>query len=172
MPVKVSLIAAVAENGVIGRNNQLPWRLPEDLRYFKRVTMGKPVMMGRKTYDSIGKPLPGRSNIVVSRQPGLALEGVSVVPDVNSGIEVAAAFCRVDDGEELMVIGGSEIYALCLPLAQCLYLTEVHAAIEGDARFPDWDRSEWRECFRERHDAGGANPYDYSFVVYERAESH
>jgi dihydrofolate reductase len=169
--MKISLIAAVAENGVIGSNNQLPWHLPEDLRYFKRVTMGKPILMGRKTFASIGRPLPGRSNIVLSREAGLEIAGAHVVADVDAGIRLAAALSRVDGGDELVVIGGAEVYALCLPLAQRLYLTEVHAAVEGDALFPDWDRSQWRECSREHHAAGGPNPHDYSFVVYERLES-
>ncbi|MCZ6830051.1 MAG: type 3 dihydrofolate reductase [Gammaproteobacteria bacterium] len=165
--MKISLIAAVAENGVVGRNNQLPWYLPEDLKYFKRTTLGKPVMMGRKTFASIGKPLPGRTNIVISRQPDLALTGVRVVADVSSAVELAA---EIDGCEELMVIGGAEIYALCLPLAQRLYLTEVHAAVGGDVYFPDWDRTQWQQCFRERHGASGPNPYDYSWVIYERRE--
>jgi dihydrofolate reductase len=168
--VRVSLIAAVAENRVVGRNNQLPWYLPEDLRYFKRVTMGKPVLMGRKTFESIGRPLPGRSNIVVSRQTGLEIEGVRVVADVESGIALASAQAEIDGLDELMVIGGAEIYALCLPLAQRLYLTEVHGEPEGDVWFPCWDRGEWRECQRERHAASDNNPFDYSFVVYERRQ--
>jgi len=164
------MIAAVAENGVVGRNNQLPWYLPEDLKYFKRITMGKPIMMGRKTFASIGKPLPGRTNIVVSGQAGLSVPGVRVVPDVKSGVALASAIAEIDGCEELMIIGGAQIYALCLPLAQRLYLTEVHAAVEGDAYFPAWDRSHWLECSREHHSAAGANPLDYSFVVYERRE--
>lgn len=168
--MKISIIAAVAENGVIGRDNQLPWKLPEDLQYFKRTTLGKAIMMGRKTYDSIGRPLPGRTNIVVSRQRGLALAGVRVVADVGAGLALAQALTAADNSAELMVIGGAEIYALCMPLAQRLYLTEVAAAVAGDAWFPDWDRDQWRESSRERHSAAGANPYDYSFVIYERRE--
>ena len=170
MAVKISLIAAVAENGVVGRNNQLPWHLPEDLKYFKRTTMGKPVLMGRKTFASIGKPLPGRSNIVVSRQLDLEIPGVCVVADITSGIALASAQAAGDGREELMVVGGAEIYRLCLPLAQRLYLTEVHAAVAGDAYFPDRDPGQWRECFREHHAASGSNPHDYSFVIYERRE--
>jgi dihydrofolate reductase len=164
------MIAAVAENGVIGRDNQLPWRLPEDLQYFKRTTMGKAVIMGRKTYDSIGRPLPGRTNIVVSRQPGLVLAGVRVVADVSAGVTLATELTAADDGAELVVIGGAEIYAVCMPLAQRLYLTEVAATVAGDAWFPDWDRDQWRECSRERHRATDANPHDYSFVIYERCK--
>lgn len=162
------MIAAVADNGVVGRDNKLPWCLPADLRYFKRVTMGKPIMMGRRTFESIGRPLPGRSNIVVSRQPGLQLPGVQVVGNVEAGLELASAIAETDGCDELMVIGGAEIYALCLPLAQRLYLTEVHARVEGDAYFPRWDFSRWVECSREWHAADDNNPHDYSFVVYER----
>ena len=172
--MKISLIAAVAENGVVGRDNRLPWQLPEDLQYFKRTTMGKPILMGRKTYDSIGRPLPGRANIVVSRQPGLLREGAHVVADVSAGIALAAELQAESGSDELMIIGGAEIYALCLPLAQRLYLTEVAAVVAGDVCFPDWDRGQWRECFREHHSGSGENcfdcSFDYSFVIYERRE--
>lgn len=167
----VALIAAVASNGVVGRNNQLPWRLPEDLGYFKRTTLGKPIVMGRRTWDSIGRPLSGRANIVVSRQRDLILEGASVVADLESGIALASELARADGVEELMVIGGGEIYARALPLADRLYLTEVHAEVEGDTLFPDWDRRQWLEISRERHAASGENPYDYSFVVYQRSKT-
>ncbi len=166
--MQIAVIAAVAENGVVGRDNQLPWQLPGDLPYFRRMTMGKPVVMGRKTWDSIGQPLPGRTNIVISRQQGLELEGARVVDTMEEALALAEAVAEIDGVTELMVIGGAEIYALALPLAQRLYLTEVHAQVTGDARFPDWDRSEWRESSRDRHVAGDSNPYDYSFVVYER----
>jgi dihydrofolate reductase len=166
--MQIALIAAVAENGVVGRDNQLPWQLPGDLPYFRRITMGKPVVMGRKTWDSIGRPLPGRTNIVISRQQGLELEGARVVDTMEEALALAEAVAEIDGVTELMVIGGAEIYALALPLAQRLYLTEIHAPVTGDARFPDWDRSEWRESSRDRHVAGDSNPYDYSFVVYER----
>jgi dihydrofolate reductase len=166
--MKLALIAAVAENGVIGRNNQLPWYLPEDLKYFKRVTLGKPVVMGRKTWDSIGRPLPGRTNIVVSRQSDLVIEAAHVVADLPSALRLAESIGIVDGCDELMVIGGSELYALALPLAQRLYLTEVHAQVPGDACFPDWKRDDWVESFREPHGADETNPFDYSFVVYDR----
>jgi dihydrofolate reductase len=166
--MKLALIAAVAENGIIGRNNKLPWYLPEDLKYFKRVTLGKPVVMGRKTWDSIGRPLPGRTNIVVSRQPDLAIEAVHVVADLRSALQLAESIGLIDGCDELMVIGGSELYSLALPLAQRLYLTEVHAQVTGDASFPDWSREEWAETCRERHRASETNPFDYSFVVYDR----
>ncbi len=164
----LALIAAVAANGVIGRDNKLPWYLPEDLKYFKRTTLGKPVVMGRLTWDSIGRPLPGRTNIVVSRQENLDIEGARVVTNLPEALSLAEAVAEIDGSEELVVIGGAQIYAEALPLAQRLYLTEVHADVEGDAWFPAWPRDAWREVAREDFYAEGPNPYDYSFVVYER----
>ena len=168
MSVRLSLIAAVAENQVVGRNNALPWYLPEDLKYFKRTTLGKPVVMGRRTWESIGRPLPGRLNIVVTRQANYSAEGARVVADLDAALELAQAQATIDGQDEVMVIGGAEIYALALPAADRLYLTEVHAEVAGDAHFPHWERSEWREISRERHAASGNNPHDYSFTVYER----
>jgi dihydrofolate reductase len=168
--VRLALIAAVADNGVIGRNNALPWHLPGDLQYFKRATMGKPIVMGRRTYESIGRPLPGRVNIVISRQAGLHIDGVQVVADLPAALELAAAVALKDAVDEFVVIGGAQIYALAMPMAQRLYLTEVHADVAGDAFFPAWDRGQWREQQRERHPASAANPYDFSFVVYERLQ--
>jgi len=156
----IALIAALAENGVVGRDNQLPWHLPGDLPYFKRVTLGKPVVMGRKTWDSIGRPLPGRANIVVSRQVGLQLEGATVVADIESALALASGIAAAAGVQELMVIGGAEIYALALPLAQRLYLTEVHAEVAGDAWFPPWNRDDWQERSREYHSAAADNPYE------------
>ena len=166
--ITLSLIVACAENGVIGRNNALPWHLPEDLRYFKRITMGKPSVMGRKTWESIGRPLPGRTNIVISRNPGFLAEGARVVPTLDAALELAESIALIDGTEELMVIGGAQIYAEALPRAGRLYLTEVHAPVEGDAYLPRIDWVQWRESYRERHEATAPNPYDYSFVVYER----
>jgi len=165
--VKLSMIVAVAENGVIGRNNALPWYLPNDLKYFKQTTMGKPVIMGRKTYESIGKPLPGRTNIVITRQADYQPEGVKVVSSVEAARELAESVCLIDGQEEAMIMGGAEIYALALPHTDRLYLTEVHADVEGDAFFPEYDKSLWQEVAREDFAAEGPNPYNYSFVVYE-----
>ena len=162
------MIVAAAENGVIGRNNALPWRLAEDLRYFKRVTMGKPIVMGRKTFESIGRPLPGRTNIVITRREAYQAEGVRVVSGLDEALQLAEDIALIDGVEELMVIGGAEIYAAALPRAQRLYLTEVHANVEGDAVLPPVDWSEWQEVSRERHAAVPPNPYDYSFVLFER----
>ncbi len=165
--MKLSMIVAVAENGVIGRNNALPWYLPNDLKYFKQTTMGKPVIMGRKTYESIGKPLPGRTNIVITRQADYQPEGVKVVSSVEAARELAESVCLIDGQEEAMIMGGAEIYALALPHTDRLYLTEGHADVEGDAFFPEYDKSLWQEVAREDFAAEGPNPYNYSFVVYE-----
>ncbi|MBN56486.1 MAG: dihydrofolate reductase [Thalassolituus sp.] len=161
------MIVAVAENGVIGRNNSLPWYLPNDLKYFKQTTMGKPVIMGRKTYESIGKPLPGRTNIVITRQADYQPEGVKVVNSVEAAKELAESVCLIDGQDEAMIMGGAEIYALSLPYTDRLYLTEVHADVQGDAFFPEYDKSRWQEVAREDFAAEGPNPYSYSFVVYE-----
>jgi len=166
--IRLALIVAAAENGVIGRNNALPWYLPEDLRYFKRVTMGKPIIMGRKTFASIGKPLPGRTNIVITRNPSFLAEGVKVVSSLAAALELAQQLAVVDDAEEAVVIGGAEIYQAALPFADRLYFTEVHASFEGDAVLPAIEWAQWREVSRERHAAQAPNPYDYSFVCYER----
>ena len=165
--MKLSMIVAVAENGVIGRNNSLPWYLPNDLKYFKQTTMGKPVIMGRKTYESIGKPLPGRTNIVITRQADYQPEGVKVVNSVEAAKELAESVCLIDGQDEAMIMGGAEIYALSLPSTDRLYLTEVHADVQGDAFFPEYDKSRWQEVAREDFAAEGPNPYSYSFVVYE-----
>jgi dihydrofolate reductase len=169
--IRLAVVVAAAENGVIGRNNALPWHLPEDLRNFKRVTMGKPIVMGRKTFESIGRPLPGRTNIVISRNPGYQAAGVRLVASLAEALELAGAVAAGDGVTEMVVIGGAEIYALALPRATRLYFTRVHAAVEGDSLLPPIDWSRWREISQERHAAAGSNPYDYSFLVYERADS-
>jgi dihydrofolate reductase len=165
---KLSVIVAAAENGVIGRNNALPWHLPEDLRYFKRVTMGKPIVMGRRTFESIGRPLPGRTNIVITRSQAFQVDGVHAAATLDEALCVAREVAIKDGVEELLVIGGAQIYQSALPMAQRLYLTEVHARVEGDVRLPEIDWAQWREVGRKRYHAEGANPYDYSFVVFER----
>jgi dihydrofolate reductase len=167
--IRLAVIVAAAENGVIGRNNALPWHLPEDLRYFKRVTMGKPIVMGRKTFESIGRPLPGRTNIVITRNPDFTAEGVRVVASLDEAVRLAGDIALIDGAQELVVIGGAEIYKASIPRADRLYITEVHASVEGDAYLPEIDWAHWREVGRERHAASDANPYDYSFVVYNRA---
>ena len=167
--IKLSVIVAVAENGVVGKNNALPWYLPEDLKYFKRTTLGKPIVMGRKTFESIGRPLPGRTNIVISANPDYFAEGVRVVSALEEALGLAEDIALIDGSDELMVIGGATIYAAAIPLADRLYVTEVHAAVEGDAYLQDIDWSKWNESSRECHKGVAPNPYDYSFVVYDRA---
>ena len=159
---RIALIAAMAENGVIGRENRLPWRLPADLRRFKSVTMGKPVIMGRKTYESIGKPLPGRSNIVVTRDPDYRAPGCQVVHSLEQALEAGAGHA------EVMVIGGAELYRQALGRAQRMYLTLVRAEVEGDTLFPDIEPQQWRELERESHRADEKNQYDYDFVILQR----
>jgi dihydrofolate reductase len=166
--MKLSLIWAMARNGVIGRNNALPWHLPEDLRYFKRVTMGKPIIMGRKTWDSIARPLPGRTNIVITRDIQFEAEGVRIVHSLAEALALASHVAHIDGADECIVMGGAEIYALALPQAERLYLTQVHAEVEGDAYFPAFDREQWQELAREDFAASGPNPYPYSFLVLER----
>lgn len=160
-PPRLSLIAAVAANGVIGAQGKLPWRLPEDLRFFRAQTMGRPVIMGRRTWDSIGKPLPGRANIVVTRRPRFAAPGAQVA----DSLDAALALCA--DADEAFVIGGAELYRAALPHADRLVLTEIRRDYDGDVAFPDWDRAQWRETRRESH-AGSDGPA-YDFACYERA---
>lgn len=169
--MQIALIVAMARNRVIGKDNAMPWHLPEDLKYFKRCTLGKPVIMGRNTFESIGRPLPQRSNIIVSRSPGYRVEGASVVASIDAALALAAEQLRAVDSDkdsDVMIIGGAQIYAQTLPSAQRLYLTEVQAEPEGDAFFPEFERQAWREVAREDHAACDKNPYPYSFVVLER----
>jgi len=166
--VRIALIVAVSDNGVIGREGGLPWRISNDLRYFKSVTMGKPVVMGRRTFESIGRPLPGRPNIVVTRTPAFAPEGVAVTGDMDRAIARAVSLAEAEGAEEIAIIGGAAVYEAALPRADRLYVTEVHAEIEGDVHFPPLDPAEWREISRERHLAGEKDEYDHSFVVYDR----
>jgi dihydrofolate reductase len=170
MTMNIALIAAMATNRVIGRNNNLPWHLPNDLKYFKQATMGKPIMMGRKTFESIGRPLPGRTNIVITRDQAYSAEGIRVVHSIEEALVLAESIALLDGAEELMVIGGEQLYQAVLPRAQRLYLTHVHAEVEGDAWFPVIDFDQWQELGREDFSADGPNPYDYSFVVYSRNE--
>lgn len=166
--VSLSLICALAENRVIGHENQLPWRLPRDLAYFKSITLGHPIIMGRKTFDSIGRALPGRTNIVVSRQEDWAAEGVTSVNTLTDAFHCAAEQARKSGVAEIMLIGGASLYEQALPLARRLYLTEVHASIPGDAFFPEFSSDEWQEVSREEFDADEKNQFPHAFVVYER----
>ena len=158
----LELVVAVAENDVIGRGNQLPWHLPADLRHFKSLTLGKSVLMGRKTYESIGKALPGRKNIVLSRSADFSPGDCTVVTTLE------AARTAAMEGSALMVIGGAEIYRQCLPLAGRIHLTLLHARIDGDTIFAGWHGAEWDASSRERHEADDKNAYAYSFITLER----
>ncbi|NRD72598.1 type 3 dihydrofolate reductase [Shewanella sp. VB17] len=141
--MKIALIAAMANHRVIGKDNQMPWHLPEDLRHFKAVTLGKPIVMGRKTFDSIGRPLPGRHNIVISRQEGLTIEGTTCVTSFEAAIKAAG------DIEELVVIGGGQLYVSTLAIADKLYLTEISLDVAGDTFFPEWDDGSWLKVDEE-----------------------
>lgn len=158
---RISLIVAADENNLIGRGNALPWHLPADLKHFKALTMGKPVLMGRRTFDSIGRVLPGRRFLVLTRNDGFSVEGCERVANLGQALSLAAG------APELMVIGGAEVYALVMPHARRIYLTRVHARLEGDAWFPPLG-AEWREVSRASHPADEKNPFPYSFLLLER----
>lgn len=165
----IAIIVAMAENGIIGKNNQLPWYLPEDLRYFKKTTMAKPILMGRKTFESIGKALPGRTNIVISRQVDLVLpEGVKHARSLEHAIDIAESVCVIEEADEVMIIGGEQIYKAAMPKATRLYLTKVHGEVEGDAYFTGFEEGQWTLKTQEKHLASGSNPYDYTFCIYEK----
>ncbi|MBS0373178.1 MAG: dihydrofolate reductase [Proteobacteria bacterium] len=159
---RLEFVVAVARNGVIGLGNGLPWRLPADLAHFKRITLGHPVLMGRRTWQSIGRPLPGRRNLVLTRDREFRADGADVVHSLPE------ALAAVPAGERLMVIGGGELYRETLAAAEVLHLTEVHADPEGDAHFPDWRREDWQEISREAHPADERHTYPYSFVTLTR----
>ena len=160
--MRLALIAAVARNGVIGKDNKLLWHLPEDLKFFRHTTMGCPILMGRKTFESIGRPLPGRRNVVISRNAEWIAPGVEVATSL------PAALTLLHDATEVFVIGGSQVYAEALPFADELFLTEIDKDFEGNVRFPDWDRSAFVEVSRQQHRAGPPNDFDYAFVTYRR----
>ncbi|MFZ5999082.1 MAG: dihydrofolate reductase [Bacteroidota bacterium] len=163
----ISLIAAVAQNGVIGKNNDLPWKLPDDMKYFMNTTQGHHVIMGRKNYDSLPpkfKPLANRTNWVVTRQSNFEAPGCHVVPSLSYAVEQI----KKEKPDELFVIGGAEIYKLALPMAHRLYLTEIKAQIDGDVFFPSFDRKEWKEISRKPHAADERHLHAFDFVVYER----
>lgn len=163
---ELALIAAMDENRLIGRGNALPWHLPADFAFFKQTTMGKPVIMGRKTFESIGRSLPGRRNLVVSRNGSYVAEGIEVCGSIEQALERAA------DSATAFLIGGANLYrqALDQELAETLWITHVHDRFEGDAWFPEIDRAQWREVWREDRPADEANPHDLSFVKYQRAD--
>jgi dihydrofolate reductase len=174
--MRISIVVAVAENGAIGKDNALLWRLPDDLKFFKAITMGKPIVMGRKTYESIGRPLPGRTNIVITRQATLAIPGCTVVNSLSDAIAIAGvhgvgaqhAAPLQQNSTEVMVIGGAEIYRHALPIAHTIYLTKVHATFEGDVFFPALSDAQWRATHREDHAADDRHLYAFSFITLER----
>ncbi len=158
----ISLIVATSANGIIGCGGDLPWHLSDDLKRFKQLTLGKPIVMGRKTFESIGRALPGRQNIVLTQQSEFVADGCDVVSSVDAAVAMAG------DANEVMVIGGGEIYELFLPLAERIYMTRVHTDIDGDARFPELDDQQWQETKREHHDADDSNDYEFTTSVLER----
>ncbi|MBL0625216.1 type 3 dihydrofolate reductase [Aeromonas jandaei] len=162
--MKISMIAAMAHDRVIGKDNQMPWHMPADLAHFKRVTLGKPVLMGRKTFESIGRPLPGRRNLVISRNPDYQADGIEVV----GSVEAALALLTDNEVAEVMVIGGGHLYAELLPKADCLYLTRIELEVEGDTRFPAFADEQWQCVEREVHQADEKNPHPYRFETWLR----
>ena len=158
----LSLIVAMDENRLIGRNNALPWHLPADLAYFKRTTMGKPVVMGRKTYESIGKPLPGRRNIVITGNAGFNAPGCEIADSIEAAMSLAHA------NDEVMLIGGASLYQQTIERATKLYITRIHHAFDGDTWFPEFDLSAWKEEYRNDFEADHSNRYAYSFIKYVR----
>jgi dihydrofolate reductase len=161
--MRVSLIVAMSEDRVIGRSGGLPWRLPADLKRFKQLTMGHHIVMGRKTFESLPRMLPGRTSVVITRQPDYQPQGALVAHSLDQALQLAAA----DD--EVFVIGGAEIYQLALPHANRIYMTRVHAKVDGDTQFPDFDEDQWTFARNERHARNEKNQYDYSFQVYDKA---
>jgi dihydrofolate reductase len=168
MTVPLILVVAAAENGVIGRDNQLLWRLRTDLKRFRELTMGKPMIMGRKTFQSIGKPLPGRETVVLTRDPGFSAEGVHVARNWDEAVSQGASLAKTMGADAVAVVGGAEIYALALPHVRKIYLTEVHAAPEGDAVFPSYDRSQFCETKRVEHPKGADDEHPFTFIDLER----
>ena len=165
----ISLIAALSRNRVIGKDNDLPWRLPDDMKYFMQTTMGHHVIMGRKNYESLPnkfKPLPNRTNILVTRQVNFIAEGCHVVNSMEKAIEIA----RTSGESELFIIGGAQIYKQAISLADYLYLTEINALIEGDTFFPEFDRAQWAEVSRKSHSVDERHPFAFDFVIYKRKE--
>ena len=164
MPVKISAVVAMAENRCIGKDNALPWHIPEDFKRMKEITMGKPLVMGRKTYESIGRPLPGRTSIVISRS-GFKAEGVISKPDMSSAIAKAKNIAERDGHDEIIIFGGGQIYKDALPQTDRVYLTLVHQNVDGDTFFPELQEEEWEETSSETHDDAPS----YSFKIFERA---
>lgn len=168
MSIKIAMIAAVAENGVIGSDQKIPWYIPSDFAYFKRTTLGRPLVMGRKQFETVGKPLPGRTNIVVTRQPGYQPDGVMVLDSLDRALEEARAIAERDDVDEIMVIGGGEIYAQLIGRADRLYITHVDLAPEGDVRFPEINPEDWAVVDLPEVAPSEKDTARYRIKVYER----
>ena len=158
----LAIIVATDLNGLIGKDNDLPWRLSADLRYFRQITMGKPIIMGRRTHESIGRPLPGRENIIITSDQGYQAEGCTVMHSLQSALQ------HCEQYQEVMIMGGASLYQQCLPLADKIYLTQVDAELSGDTWFPEWDKTQWQCISQQDHPADENNDYPYSFMVYER----
>ncbi len=169
--IKIVLVVAIGENGVIGRNGRLPWRLKSELQHFKRVTLNHPVVMGRKTFQSLKRPLPERTNIVLTRHAGEAQHDVIYASDLDEALAIARADAKRRGVDAIMVIGGSDVFVRTLPIAGRLELTRVHASPEGDVWFPVLDEKEWRETRREPHTRGPDDEFDYTIYTYERTAS-
>jgi dihydrofolate reductase len=165
---RLVLVVAVAENGVIGRLGQLPWRLPSDLKHFRRVTLGKPVIMGRKTYESIGKPLDGRDNIVLTRSPGFRQPGVHVAATLENAITLGRRLADDRSASEVAIIGGADVFRAALPLADRVYFTLVHGSPEGDIRFEAPDPAHWLETERKAMKRGENDEFAAEFIVFDR----
>ena len=168
--MKLAMIVAMAKNNVIGRDNDMPWHLPADLKQFKSITLGSPIIMGRKTYESIGKPLPGRLNIILSRNPELVIEGCKVVNSLDDALKIAKESNASSDEpkEEIFIVGGAYLYNSYISEIDTLYLTQIDAEIEGDTFFPDYTRFEWKETQRVERPADESNQYPLTFLTLER----
>ena len=166
----IALVVAIGENGAIGRGGDLPWRLSSDMRYFRKITMGKPVIMGRRTFKSLPRVLDGRLNIVLTRDQGFVAPDAVMAHSLEEGLAAARESAVRTGADEIMVIGGEDVFREVLPQAHRIYLTEVHATPEADTWFPDFDKREWREVLRERHQAGPRDEHAFSFVVLERTD--
>lgn len=160
--MRISAICAMSENGVIGKNNQLPWHLPADLKHFKKITLGNPILMGRKTYESIGRPLPGRLNIILTHNTHFQAPGCTVVPSIDEALIAAKEY------PELFIIGGATLYQELMPLTQRIYMTKIYQHIDGDTFFPPLDLKQWQQVECTDHEVDEANPYRYSFMIFDR----
>ena len=167
-PPHVSILVAMAKNRVIGRNNALPWQLPPDLKRFKELTMGHHIVMGRKTYESIGRPLPGRTSVIITRQPDYQVPGAIVVASIDQALKVCSEGKETD--QEIFVIGGAEIYHQALELCRRIYITEIQQEFDGDTLFPELNQQEWREISREKHRLNDGDGLEYQFVVLDRGD--